>query len=184
MYRCVLHLSFAWVHVGLHVHVFGNYWLGGFEDRDPKPIRERDTAVLYSAISGHRTICIRVYTGHYTGIGHCTILYYIGARDSAAPGPGFSYMGHQLISAPRILLISISLILAGRILIFSILLISASLILAGRMLLILALQILLIFALCIQFILAGCILLISAPRKQLILVLRIILFRFHLGQSR
>ena len=43
----VLHLCFAWFHLRLHVHVFGNYWLGGFKDRDPEPIRARDTIVYY-----------------------------------------------------------------------------------------------------------------------------------------
>ena len=62
-YCCLLHL---------HVHVFGNYWLGGFEDRDPKPIRERDTAVLYSTISGHGTLYEILY-GKVNGIPYGTL---------------------------------------------------------------------------------------------------------------
>ena len=106
--RCVLHLCFAGVHVRLHVHVFGNYWLGGFKDRDPEPIRARDTILFYMRVRD--TIHYnRRDTIHYNR--RDTILYFIRAR--AAPGLGFSYMGHQLISALCILLISASLILTG-----------------------------------------------------------------------
>ena len=106
----MLHLCFAWVHVGLHVHVFGNYWLGGFKDRDPEPIRVRDTILFYIRVRD--TIHSRRDTIHSR---RDTILYFIRAR--AAPGPSFSYMGHQLISALCMLLISASLILTGNILI-------------------------------------------------------------------
>ena len=85
------------------MHVFGNYWLGGFKDRDPEPIRVRDTILFYIWVRD--TIHSR----------RDTILYFIRAR--AAPGPSFSYMGHQLISALCMLLISASLILTGNILI-------------------------------------------------------------------
>ena len=111
----------------LHVHVFGNYWLGGFKDRDPEPIRARDTILFYIRLRDtihHKrdTIHYKRDTRHYK---RDTIRYYI-LRARAAPGPGFSYMGHQLISAFCILLISASLILASLIL--------AWLILAGSIL--------------------------------------------------
>ena len=96
--------------MGLHVHVFGNYWLGGFKDRDPEPIRVRDTILFYIWVRD--TIHSRRDTIHSR---RDTILYFIRAR--AAPGPSFSYMGHQLISALCMLLISASLILTGNILI-------------------------------------------------------------------
>ena len=46
----------------VQMHVFGNYWLGGFKDRDPEPIRARGTLYYIAAIP-------------YKGARHYTTLY-------------------------------------------------------------------------------------------------------------